>query len=954
MIRAPRDLRTLRLAAPALAWLVCLAPSNGEAQVVLDPSFSSATVGPGEYAPGLDTDYLIRESYGQRSGNNLFHRFSQFDVPAPLSATFVASSTGIERVIAHVASDHASQINGTLRSTIPGADLYFLNPRGVVFGEGARLDLQGAFHASSASYLRFADETRFGQDAGGPAVTITSADPAAWGFLSAPLGELHVAGAHLHTPDQADLSLVGGGITITGSGNAGDITLQAPSATMTLVSVGSDGEVVFGADATTPPDVSGFEALGPITLGGDAVLDASGVDDQVLIVRGDSLSVDGATILANHTGPGDHPGDAVDLDIEDQILFRSPSGDGNNFLQSVAYPPNGASGPDVGSGGRVIVSASEFMVEGDTEIVVGTTCAQSRSCLDGGEPGGHGGNLEFNTDRFVLQQNSLIYVTNAGRGDAGDLIVRAREIDLSGSATARPLLGSVNGTNSTQPTSAFSFPQGQGGGIVLEASERVLLRDGARVLAVTNSNGRGGDISIRTGDLEMTDSTPDPGAFAIAQISTETYGQGLAAPASGEGRAGDISINATGDISLETVEAEISSATLRGANGLTGSIHLAAPQGTIRVAERARVLSILESGSGAPLTLEAKSIEVLSGSEVRTGSRGAGTIGDVTLVADSIRISGTGPAPGQPSQVASNPDTDGNANANSGTISIDGRQLLLSDGAIIQVQGSGGGASGNVLIGDQAPLQSVWIDDATIKAGTTASGLDGDEGGMIQILADSIRMDNEAIITASNFVTGGVGAIRLIGEEFEISGGSSIQTNAGQEDTVGNSEVQGGNISIQMTKRFQANDAILSANAPSKVISSSGGNLDLEAGVLVLSRTTLKANSNANRGGEIRIVAGQLLIAANNPPPDTSGGSVALDGVVEILSAETNTTSAVPRPSIAYEDPTRRLATGCEARTAAQGSLYLLPRPINIPPGERLDAPDATLAPNTSACGPPS
>ena len=88
--------------------------------------------------------------------------------------------------------------------------------------------------------------------------------------------------------------------------------------------------------------------------------------------------------------------------------------------------------------------------------------------------------------------------------------------------------------------------------------------------------------------------------------------------------------------------------------------------------------------------------------------------------------------------------------------------------------------------------------------------------------------------------------------------------------------------------------------------------------------------------------------------PDASGGSTALDGVVEILSAETNTTSAVPRPSIAYEDPTQRLATGCEARTAAQGSLYVLPRLIEVPPGEEPDAPDAPLMTNTSACGPPS
>ena len=85
-----------------LAALLMSGPSA--AQVVLDPDFSPDTVTSGEFAPGQTTDYLIRESFGQRSGNNLFHRFSSFDLPAGQSATFVedAAGSGIRLSLIHI------------------------------------------------------------------------------------------------------------------------------------------------------------------------------------------------------------------------------------------------------------------------------------------------------------------------------------------------------------------------------------------------------------------------------------------------------------------------------------------------------------------------------------------------------------------------------------------------------------------------------------------------------------------------------------------------------------------------------------------------------------------------------------------------------------------------------------------------------------------------------------
>jgi large exoprotein involved in heme utilization and adhesion len=57
-------------------------------------------------------------------------------------------------VIARVTGGARSEIYGTIRSQIEGSRFYFLNPAGIVFMEGASLDVPGSFHASTSTRSR--------------------------------------------------------------------------------------------------------------------------------------------------------------------------------------------------------------------------------------------------------------------------------------------------------------------------------------------------------------------------------------------------------------------------------------------------------------------------------------------------------------------------------------------------------------------------------------------------------------------------------------------------------------------------------------------------------------------------------------------------------------------------------------------------------------------------------
>ena len=823
---------------------------------------------------------------GTTAGANLFHSFSEFSLPTGSEALF-NNVVNIENIISRVTGGSISNIDGLIRAN-GGANLFLINPSGIVFGPNASLDIGGSFLGSSADGLRFEDGSLFSAAEPNAPPLLTVNVPVGLQFGSnpnaiqvnssghnlsieeVPFDEQFRTFAPLVVPDRSNrtvglqvsdgntLALVGGDITL----NGGNLTAFAGR-----VELGSVSEP--GLVSLTPAsngftfDYSSMNAFGDINLSQAASIDISGAGSGDLQIQGKTITLtDSSTILSQTLG-AENGGNSL-LNASESVLFQ----------------------------GTVTADVPTAWFN---RVEAGAT--------------GNGGTLAIETGDLLFDTNAFISSSTLGSGDGGDISVRAINIE-----TTKPIELIL-----AKPTGLFStvFPDatGMGGDLNLQ-TERLQMENAANVQAIVLGAGKGGDLQLQ------------------AQTVVVSTVAGLVANSFGMGNAGDMTIQAellqalnggqiatgtfasgdSGRLTVQTIETEIIGAfNLDLVKGFVSSGLFTANQ-------------LGSTGNSNTLTIDTNRLRVADGGTLTSAVLGSGNGADIIIRAQDIEVSGTlidfGPA-GAKSGIITNVNSLGSGQARNLIISTE--SLRVINGGFISSQTDGSANAGNLQIAANSieVSGSTILRSATEEFGVTPSQIAASSStefaaGSVLLDTDVLQVSNDGEITVSSIADGDAGNLNVTAGNVFLNNGGSLRA-----------EVNGGsrgNINLNVR------DALVlgrgSAIAGNATGASTGGNIDINTNILAaLQNSSITANAIQGAGGNISISTSGIFVSPDSNVAASSQFGV--DGIVEVNNPDNDSTSGLVELSQAPVDPNASIVSGC---AVAEGNSFVVTGRGGVPP----------------------
>ena len=270
---------------------------------------------------------------GASRGSNLFHSFRDFNVGEGRGVYF-ANPEGITNVLSRVTGGNPSNILGKL-GVLGNANLFLLNPNGILFGSNASLNLNGAFLATSANTLLFTEGQQWSMANGSPSPLLSVTVPIGLGFNKNP-GSIVVEGdghnlsvstnpvmfteigpstSTLETVSKSSISLLGGEVLLDGG------VVKAPSSKIEVGAVAS-GQVFFPQGLKAPFDYSYAKTFQDIVLTNSALLDAGGDIGGRIALSGKSVYLTNGSYVLIRAGFGSFLS-SIDVNAQDRLLLQS-------------------------------------------------------------------------------------------------------------------------------------------------------------------------------------------------------------------------------------------------------------------------------------------------------------------------------------------------------------------------------------------------------------------------------------------------------------------------------------------------------------------------------------------------------------------------------------------------------------------------------------------------------
>ncbi|AOW98821.1 hypothetical protein BJP34_04575 [Moorena producens PAL-8-15-08-1] len=677
----------------------------------------------------------IRES-------NLFHSFSDFNV-GEMGRVYFANPAGIANILSRVTGTNVSNILGTL-GVLGNANLFVINPNGIFFGPNSRLDLGGSFFGSTADSVLFEDGTVFSAKNPNDKPLLTINIPSGLQYGSNPgsitnqslrrrkFGE-RING--LQVPDGKTLGLIGGDITIPG-GN-----LTAKDGRIELGSVGSNAVVnLTPTDSSFILDYSPVQEFQDISLSEGARVETSGIGGGSIQVQGSNVSLrDRSFIFANTLGSQNGGGIVVEAS---QLSLEG----GSRITTDVT---------GLGQGGDLTVDATESV------RVIGVSPDGRPSVLGARvlpRATGNGGDVSITTGQLIVSDGARVSVNTVGQGDGGNLTVDA-------DSTVKLIGTSGDGRF---PSGLFAETSGTGnGGDVSITTEELIVSDGARVSANTFGEGDGGNLTV---DADST----------VKLIGTSANGRivgGLFAQANpgSTGNGGDVSIT-TGELIVKD-GARVSTDTRGEGDGGSLSVDAEETVKLIGTAANVRIRSGLfartqGTGKAGETRITTGELMVSDGAEVSASTFGEGDGGNVTVDADStVKLIGTA-ADGR---IRSRLLTQTFGTGNGGETRITTGQLIVKDGAFVSANTFGEGDGGSLSVDASESVQVIGISaDGRFRSGLFAQTEGTGNGGETRITTGQLIVKDGAVVSASTRGEGDGGTLSVdASESVEVIGTSA-------------------------------------------------------------------------------------------------------------------------------------------------------------------------------------
>ena len=724
-----------------------LSPASAIAQIIPD-----GTLGPESSRAVPDTINNLpsdRISGGATRGSNLFHSFREFNINEARGAYF-ENPSGISNIFTRVTGSQSSNILGTL-GVQGNANLFLINPKGIVFGPNARLDLRGSFIGSTADSIVFNNGVEFSSTNPQTAPLLTVNIPTGLRFRDNPgaivnrstaLGKVNLPDSPVPIPigDRVGLAvdpgqtlaLIGGDIQIPG-GN-----LTASGGQILLGSTASPGLVNFALNPTVAEpgnlslNYSNIRNFGNIQISGGTLINTSGIGGGRVELKGGNVTISGARIYALTLGNVDGRG----IDISAQNLRVQ------NGTQFSTLTLGDGAGGNINFRATDSVEMSGLGVEGYQQVVIKYLVSGTTDPFDplfvlfnASAGAGSGGSIAIDTNRLLLNNGVVGSGITFGAGKGGDLIIRANTLEMVGSG--------INNGTAKEST-------GAGGSITIDVA-RLIMRDGSLLGTTSYSSGPSGNVNIKANESVELSNT-GPRTVVSTGISTLSIGS--------TGRAGNINVD-TKRLTLSG-----GSAFTLGTGVLIGSFLFSQDGGpagnlTVRATESVEISGIsqlltsgiqnasaltsgtLSSSRGGDIRIDTPSLTVRDGGIVSTSSLGAGDVGNITVNADRIQVSGSGNnglfVSTIDASVGKTFGTNPNATANAGSLNLNADRLIVRDGATITVQATGTGRAGNINIA----TSSIDLDNKARIDGTTVSGT----GANINLQAQDIQLRRGSRIT---------------------------------------------------------------------------------------------------------------------------------------------------------------------------------------------------------------